>query len=221
MARISTIVVLAAILFVFAGCSSSRYAYREQAWRKDFEAICMAKTPIRRTSYAEPISRINDRGVCGVWQPIRVSAALRGYVGFSTPATLTCPMTHAVDGWMYHSVQPAAVQYLGAYVTGIRNMGSYACRTRNHKVGAKMSEHAFGNALDIGSFTLSDGRTISVLNDWNGSDPAARAFLREVHKGACGMFTTVLGPNADAAHRDHFHVDLARHNADNSYRYCR
>lgn len=220
MGRITAILALGAILFVFAGCSTSRYAYREQAWRKEAEAICMAKTPIRRSAHVQPMSRINDKGVCGVWQPLKVGAGLSGYVGFSTPATLNCPMTTAVDGWLYHAVQPAAVRHYGAYVTGMRVMASYSCRTRNHKAGAKMSEHSFGNAIDIGSFTLSDGRTVSVLNDWHG-DPAARAFLREAHKGACGIFTTVIGPDGDRHHRDHFHLDLARHNKDNTYRYCR
>jgi hypothetical protein len=40
-------------------------------------------------------------------------------------------------------------------------------------------------------------------------------FLRQLHKGACRVFGTVLGPEANEAHRDHFHFDLAhrRHNA--------
>lgn len=40
--------------------------------------------------------------------------------------------------------------------------------------------------------------------------PAAEAaFLRRLHKGACTAFGTVLGPEANEAHRDHFHFDLA------------
>lgn len=44
---------------------------------------------------------------------------------------------------------------------------------------------------------------------------AEGGFLRRLHKGACGVFGTVLGPEANEMHRDHFHFDLAqpRHNA--------
>lgn len=34
-------------------------------------------------------------------------------------------------------------------------------------------------------------------------------FLRRLHSGACGVFSTVLGPEANEAHRNHFHLDLA------------
>ena len=40
-------------------------------------------------------------------------------------------------------------------------------------------------------------------------------FLRAVHAGACGVFSTVLGPEANEAHRNHLHFDLMprRHKA--------
>jgi hypothetical protein len=34
-------------------------------------------------------------------------------------------------------------------------------------------------------------------------------FLRSAHVSACHIFGTVLGPEANAAHRNHFHVDMA------------
>jgi hypothetical protein len=37
-----------------------------------------------------------------------------------------------------------------------------------------------------------------------------RQFLRQIHAKACGTFGTVLGPEANEAHRDHFHVDMAK-----------
>ena len=78
-------------------------------------------------------------------------------------------------------------------------------------LGARLSEHAFGNAMDVGSFRLADGRIISIVRDWYHGDEAAQAFLRDVHSGACSHFTTVLGPGYNIFHYNHFHVDLAMH----------
>ena len=88
--------------------------------------------------------------------------------------------------------------------------GSYSCRPQNNRRGAKLSEHSFGNALDIMAFHLADGREVTVLKGWRGN-PREQDFLREVFVGACRYFATVLGPGADMFHYDHFHIDLARH----------
>ena len=46
----------------------------------------------------------------------------------------------------------------------------------------------------------------------------ARAeFFRDVWQGACGPFTTVLGPEANRAHRNHLHVDLAQRKPGTAY----
>ncbi|HET6390837.1 extensin family protein [Hyphomicrobium sp.] len=37
---------------------------------------------------------------------------------------------------------------------------------------------------------------------------AMSSFLRQAHEDACGIFGTVLGPDANAAHHDHFHLDM-------------
>jgi hypothetical protein len=90
-------------------------------------------------------------------------------------------------------------------------MGSYSCRGMNNQMGAQLSEHSFGNALDIGGFVLADGRTIAIVRDWTRGDEQTQAFLRDVHGGACEHFTTVLGPGSNAFHYNHIHVDLAMH----------
>ncbi|MEJ8571883.1 extensin family protein [Microbaculum marinum] len=219
--RTVAILLVGALLFVFSGCANrSLYSWRDQAWRKDAEAICMGKGGYESSAFVERMRRINDKGACGIWYPLKVSGALQGYVAYSTPAVVNCPMTAAVDGWFYHVVQPAAARIYGAYVTKVQVMASYSCRTRNSKAYAKVSEHSFGNALDIGAFTLSDGRTVTVQHGWRGS-AADRAFLREAHSGACKLFTTVIGPDGDSHHYNHFHLDLARHNEDGSYHYCK
>jgi hypothetical protein len=57
----------------------------------------------------------------------------------------------------------------------------------------------------------SDGRGVAPLAQAREEAQVSPegAFLRRLHKGACGIFGTVLGPEANEAHRDHFHLDLA------------
>jgi hypothetical protein len=74
---------------------------------------------------------------------------------------------------------------------------------------AHISEHAFGNALDIAAFTLADGRRISVKDGWKGM-PEEQGFLRDVQAAACQQFNTVLAPGSNVYHYDHIHVDLMR-----------
>ncbi|HSA66453.1 MAG TPA: extensin family protein, partial [Methyloceanibacter sp.] len=100
-----------------------------------------------------------------------------------------------------------------------REIASYGCRTRNNH-GVAMSEHAFGNALDVAAFRLADGREISVLRDWWRGGPAERAFLQAAFAGACAEFYTVLGPGSDPYHSNHFHLDLLRNNARNGRHFC-
>ena len=148
----------------------------------------------------------------------RASADMVAFV--SPEATLNCPMTAALEAWIAESVQPAALARFGQPVAEVRSMGSYSCRPRNNQRGAATSEHGYANALDIGGFKLTDGRTVTVLKGWKG-DPAEQAFLRDAHAGACRFFSTVLGPGADMFHYDHFHVDLARHGRAGEKSVCR
>jgi len=79
----------------------------------------------------------------------------------------------------------------------------------NGNSNAHISEHAFGNALDIAAFTLADGRRITVKDGWHGL-AEEQGFLRDVQGAACQQFTTVLAPGSNAYHYDHIHVDLMR-----------
>jgi len=117
-------------------------------------------------------------------------------------------------------VSPAARHYLGVPVVELKVAASYSCRAMNHVHGARLSEHGHANAVDISAFVLADGRVVDVKSGWWGA-MAERAFLRAVHGGACHIFTTVLGPSYDANHRDHFHLDLARHGRDGEGRICK
>jgi hypothetical protein len=165
------------------------------------------------------MSPVGGRGSCGLEHPFKVSAALNGRVAVTPPAVIGCPMTASVDRWLARSVQPAAAAYFRSRVIEIREIASYGCRTRNNH-GVAMSEHAFGNALDVAGFRLADGREISVVRDWWRGGPAERAFLAAAFAGACAEFYTVLGPGSDPYHSNHFHLDLLRTNARNGRHFC-
>jgi hypothetical protein len=124
-------------------------------------------------------------------------------------ATLACPLVSALDRWINETVQPAAIRWFNQPVSEIKQISAYSCRGMNGNPNARISEHAFGNALDIAAFTLADGRRISVKDGWRGL-PEEQGFLRDVQGGACRMFTTVLAPGSNVYHYDHIHVDLMR-----------
>jgi hypothetical protein len=124
-------------------------------------------------------------------------------------ATLACPIVSALDRWVAEGVQPAALHWFGVPVTQIKQISAYSCREMVGSGTDHISEHAFGNALDVAAFTLADGRTISVVKGWHGS-PEEQGFLHDVQLYACETFNTVLAPGYNAAHYNHIHVDLMR-----------
>jgi hypothetical protein len=130
-------------------------------------------------------------------------------VAVAPPATLACPIVSELDRWISNSVQPAAMRWFGSPVAEIKQISAYSCRGMNGNPYARISEHAFGNALDIAAFTLADGRAITVKTGWNGL-PEEQGFLRDIQAAACEQFTTVLAPGSNAHHYDHMHVDLMR-----------
>jgi hypothetical protein len=135
-----------------------------------------------------------------------------GPVAVKPVATLACPIVSALDRWIADSVQPASMRWFGARVVEIKQISAYSCRGMNGNSNAHISEHAFGNALDVAAFTLVDGRRISVKDGWKGM-PEEQGFLRDVQAGACQQFNTVLAPGSNVFHYDHIHVDLMRRNS--------
>ncbi len=150
---------------------------------------------------------------CGVAQPIKVRAVAG--IPLSTEAIMDCTTAKAMARWVDNGVLPAFKSYKGG-VTGINVAAHYSCRTRNNQPGAKISEHGKGRAVDVSGFKMGDGSTVTVLNGWNAKGDGRR--LRKVHKAACGPFGTVLGPDADRYHKDHFHFDTAQYRSGS---YCR
>lgn len=119
---------------------------------------------------------------------------------------VTCPVAAALEIWRRDSVAPAARRIMGSKIQRIEHLGAFSCRRMYGDSDGPWSEHATANAIDIAAFVLADGTRISVLKDWDGDGPKAR-FLRAVREGACGSFATVLSPDYNTAHADHFHLD--------------
>jgi hypothetical protein len=141
--------------------------------------------------------------------PARAPVATATVAAVSPPATLACPIVSALDRWVTDSIQPAAHRWFGSPVVEIKQISAYSCRGMNGQPGAHISEHAFGNALDIAAFTLANGRTVTVRDGWRGM-PEEQGFLRDVEAAACEQFMTVLAPGSNSFHYDHIHVDLMR-----------
>jgi len=106
-------------------------------------------------------------------------------------------------------VQPAALRWFRQPVVEIKQISAYSCRGMNGNAYAHISEHAFGNALDIAEFVLADGHKVTVQFGWRGS-PEEQGFLHDVQLAACNEFSTVLAPGANIYHYNHIHVDLMR-----------
>lgn len=218
---VGSVLVLIGMLALW-GCSKSppSFVSKPEPWREDEETVCLQSGYVRRTPYLIERAALGGPGHCGALRPFEMSAAAQGQVSFRPAALLRCPMVPAVEHWVQTHVMPAARRNFGLPIVELKIAASYGCRPMNNVSGAKLSEHGHANALDVAAFILADGRQVSVKEGWFG-DPRQRAFLRQVHQGACATFTTVLGPNADANHRDHFHMDLARHGRNGDNRVCR
>ena len=163
MARRSILLLLLAIGLggLAAGCSKFERAERP-AWRTRAEDACFAERRVALSPFIQPAAHeIDGPSICGLTRPLKVTALQNGAVLFNSTQTLDCPMVAALDSWLAEVVQPAAQARFGQNVVQIDSMGSYNCRGMNNQIGARLSEHSFGNALDIGGFQLADGRRIT------------------------------------------------------------
>ena len=142
--------------------------------------------------------------------PLRNVLRVQGSeVALSSSFLASCPLAVAFALFERHSLQPAAQAVFGQAVSRVEHLGSFACRNVYNRADGRLSQHASANALDIAGFRLADGRSISVLKDWPGEGDSAR-FLRRVRDNACDDFNVVLSPDYNAAHRNHFHLDMGR-----------
>ncbi len=160
-----------------------------------------------------PIKPIR-RGACGTPAPLKLKAVgehkSEQKIKINPPATLNCQYTARFAKWANEKLQPLAMKHLNSPVAMVHNVASYSCRHRYNDKKRKLSEHALANALDIAGFTLKNGTIVSVLKHWD-EEGDLGAFLKAVHASACESFVVVLGPEANEAHKNHFHFDIGRY----------
>lgn len=154
-----------------------------------------------------------QEGACSVKNPVLVSELPNG-VAVSPPSLMTCPVAESLARWTGEIVAPAAERHFQSAPTKVLIGTSYQCR--DQRSGGKLSEHAFGNGLDIMTFEFAKRPALAIGSHEEGSPEAG--FQNAVRQGACPIFTTVLGPGSDAAHGDHLHLDMRARKGD--YRIC-
>ena len=162
------------------------------------------------------VARIADGPTCGIDYPIELSGLASG-VDVRPAVKLNCQVTVAFAKWVKFELVPSSrFRYLSG-VGRITPMGGYSCRKMNSRSSNPWSEHARGNAIDIGTITLKNGKEIDVRKK---SFFAFRenALLKAVRNDSCKYFSTVLGPGSDPNHWNHFHFDLRTRKS--GYRHC-
>jgi len=187
----------------------------------DFDAAAVTDEPTecddRLAALAEvaPLPRLIGPEACGGADMVELEAVRlpdNSRIAITPPATLNCGMAESLASWLRDEAAPSVAK-LGSALTAIENYDSYECRPRNRIFGAKLSEHAHGDALDVRAFHLADGRRFELTDAT--VDKPLREALRDT---ACRRFDTVLGPGADAHHNGHIHLDTIQRR--NGYRIC-
>ncbi len=168
--------------------------------------MCAARLNAAQVRYT-PLPNEQRGGGCTIIDAIKL-------MDIGTPTAnlgpMTCPLAATFAAWTRYAVRPAARLYLGSEVVRIETFGTYSCRNvrgAGGTIAGKLSEHAHANAVDVSAFVLADGRRVTILADWNHDGPSMQ-FLKAIHDSACKRFPTVLSPNYNAAHKDHFHFDM-------------
>jgi hypothetical protein len=177
--------------------------FRLAALRRDPET-CRAVLTAPHINATPIADHVRPDG-CGWQNAVRISSVGGAEYGAQQ---LTCEAAAALALWVEYQLQPLAVATFGQRVTGIDDMGTYSCRNiiGNKRWADMRSQHSLANAIDIGGFRLADGRHISVAKDYKGAGKEAE-FLREAHMRACYYFRVAIGPEFNAAHWNHLHLD--------------
>jgi hypothetical protein len=215
MARTLALTLALTLPLLLAGCvggppPAPRPARTAAAWNPPAapeSRMCLANLSQSYANFTPLADQYYGAG-CSAVGAVRL-ASLRsdgGMLQISNLGPVTCPLANTLSGWARFGVDRAARAILGSPLVRIETMGSYACR--NVAGTTRLSAHASANAVDVSGFVLADGRRITVLSDWGSQDPQIRTFLATIRTSACKRFGTVLSPLYNAAHRDHFHLEV-------------
>jgi hypothetical protein len=177
-------------------------------------SACLAALAQTGMAYEPLPDRATGPG-CGFTNAVRLQNMGANGMRLGAPVSLSCPLALSFFMWEHHVLQPAAQKHYGERVASLQHLGSYACRNINRgergeqasggNTGSR-SQHATADALDVAGLTLQSGKRLTVLKDWSGQGTDAQ-MLADMHDGACRFFTGVLGPDYNAVHRDHFHLE--------------
>jgi hypothetical protein len=176
---------------------------------------CLA-TFFERGGIALPVAADSGDGACEITDPVTFSAISMpdgAKVELDSAITVTCTFAVELLDWVRDDL-PGIVSRENGTLSTLTGVGGHACRPRNGVPGAQISEHATGNALDLGALRLADGRTLNLV----GTDAATRTLREALKSSACARFRTVLGPGSDASHKDHLHLDMRQRPRD--YKIC-
>jgi len=147
---------------------------------------------------------------CGIEAPVRLVAIVLqdgNKVTLASPLVMRASLAGSIADWVRDDLVPA-IASKGDRLAQITGVGAYQCRSRDHIAGAKLSEHAIGNAMDMEAFVTAKGTHFAVAQGHGDVPEDRRSFLAQMKKTACRRFMTVLGPGADSYHALHLHVDL-------------
>jgi hypothetical protein len=167
---------------------------------------CLADLGTTGAAFSPVSDRYYGAG-CSTVGTVNLSA-IQGDAGRFSLANMgpvACPLAETTAAWARFGVDRAAREVFGIPLARIETMGSYSCR--DVAGSNRRSAHATARAIDVSAFILADGRRISVLSGWSGTTWQEQRFLRLIHASACKRFGTVLGPDYNAAHHDHLHLE--------------
>ncbi len=203
------------LLATLGACTDSSQATRRQSVQQSTTLFsprpesrqCLAELGATRANFTPLPDEYYGAG-CSTVNTVRLTSLRsdNASMALGNLGPVTCPLANTFAAWARFGVDRAARQLLGSPLLRIETMGSYSCR--NVAGTERRSAHATGNAIDIAGFVLADGRRITVQGGWTGGTGAEREFLRVIHASACKRFGTVLGPDYNAAHGNHLHVEL-------------
>lgn len=194
--------------------------HRAESTTANYTLYCRAELLALGVDFSVP-DKVAGTGECNVVDPVQLKSVQTslGKVELPGRPTLNCAFARQFSVWLSDIAAPATAALAEANLASLSTGPGYECRGRNGDSSAKISEHAFGNAVDIDGITLSNNKRIEIPDVIDKQDPDRRMLLA-LRTSACGYFTTVLGPGANAAHASHYHFDLGRHGKSGNYRIC-